>query len=230
MAKKTVKTAWFCTECGAESPKWAGRCPACGAWNTLVEERVTPAAPAGKGSRRGHATARALAVNEIEALDEPRILMPSKELNRVLGGGLVQGSLVLLGGEPGIGKSTLVLQNLLAIKSRTILYVSGEESATQLKLRADRIGRGSDNVFIVCETSLETIFDHIEAVQPSILVVDSIQTIASDALDSAPGSVGQVRECAARLLKYAKEQNVPVLLIGHITKEGSLAGPKVLEH
>lgn len=230
MAKKNVKTAWFCTECGAESPKWAGRCAACGAWNTLVEERVPTGNIAGTSSKRSRTGARALAVNEIEALDEPRILMPSKELNRVLGGGLVQGSLVLLGGEPGIGKSTLVLQNLLAIKSRTILYVSGEESATQLKLRADRIGRGSDNVFIVCETSLETIFDHIEAVQPSILVVDSIQTIASDALDSAPGSVGQVRECAARLLKYAKEQNVPVLLIGHITKEGSLAGPKVLEH
>lgn len=230
MAKKNVKTAWFCTECGAESPKWAGRCPACGAWNTLVEERVATGTAAEKGPKRVRPAARALAVNEIEALDEPRILMPSKELNRVLGGGLVQGSLVLLGGEPGIGKSTLVLQNLLAIKSRTILYVSGEESATQLKLRADRIGRGSDNVFIVCETSLETIFDHVEAVQPSILVVDSIQTIASDALDSAPGSVGQVRECAARLLKYAKEQNVPVLLIGHITKEGSLAGPKVLEH
>ena len=230
MAKKNVKTAWFCTECGAESPKWAGRCAVCGAWNTLVEERVPTGNIAGTSSKRSRTGARALAVNEIEALDEPRILMPSKELNRVLGGGLVQGSLVLLGGEPGIGKSTLVLQNLLAIKSRTILYVSGEESATQLKLRADRIGRGSDNVFIVCETSLETIFDHIEAVQPSILVVDSIQTIASDTLDSAPGSVGQVRECAARLLKYAKEQNVPVLLIGHITKEGSLAGPKVLEH
>lgn len=232
MAKKSVKTAWFCTECGAEAAKWEGRCPACGAWNTLVEERVAPASPTGgaKGKRPAGKRQRALAVNEIEALSETRILMPSKELNRVLGGGLVAGSIVLLGGEPGIGKSTLVLQNLLAIKSRTILYVSGEESATQLKLRADRIGRGSDNVFIVCETSLETIFDHIEAVQPSILVVDSIQTIASEALDSAAGSVGQVRECAARLLKYAKEQNVPVLLIGHITKEGSLAGPKVLEH
>ncbi|MDE6135988.1 MAG: DNA repair protein RadA [Muribaculaceae bacterium] len=232
MAKKSVKTAWFCTECGAESAKWEGRCPACGAWNTLVEERVATASPTGgaKGKHSAGKRRRALAVNEIEALSETRILMPSKELNRVLGGGLVAGSLVLLGGEPGIGKSTLVLQNLLSIKSRTILYVSGEESATQLKLRADRIGRGSDNVFIVCETSLETIFDHIEAVQPSILVVDSIQTIASEALDSAAGSVGQVRECAARLLKYAKEQNVPVLLIGHITKEGSLAGPKVLEH
>lgn len=209
MAKKTVKTAWFCTECGAESSKWEGRCPACGAWNTMVEERVaTATASPAKGASRQRRATRAMAVNEIEALSEPRIMMPSKELNRVLGGGLVAGSLVLLGGEPGIGKSTLVLQNLLSIKSRTILYVSGEESATQLKLRADRIGRGSDNVFIVCETSLETIFDHIEAVQPSILVVDSIQTIASDALDSAAGSVGQVRECAARLLKYAKAENV----------------------
>ncbi|MDE6161701.1 MAG: AAA family ATPase, partial [Muribaculaceae bacterium] len=230
MAKKAAKTAWFCNECGAESPKWAGRCPACGAWNTMVEERVATTKTSGPHRAATAARQQPRAVNDIEALQEPRILMPSKELNRVLGGGLVMGSLVLLGGEPGIGKSTLVLQNLLSIKSRTVLYVSGEESATQLKLRADRIGRGSDNVFIVCETSLESIFDHIEAVQPSILVVDSIQTIASDALESAAGSVGQVRECAARLLKYAKERNVPVLLIGHITKEGSLAGPKVLEH
>lgn len=232
MAKKAVKTAWFCSECGAESPKWQGRCPACGAWNTMVEERVaaTPSATGTPRSGRRAEAVRALPVNDIRALEEPRILMPSKELNRVLGGGLVPGSLVLLGGEPGIGKSTLVLQNLLSIKSRTILYVSGEESATQLKLRADRIGRGSDNVFIICETSLESIMAHIEAVQPAILVVDSIQTIASEALDSAAGSVGQVRECAARLLRYAKDSDVPVLMIGHITKEGSLAGPKVLEH
>ena len=156
--------------------------------------------------------------------------MPSEELNRVLGGGLVKGSIVLLGGEPGIGKSTLVLQNLLAIRNRRILYVSGEESATQLKLRADRIGRGSDNVFIVCETSLENIFAHIEEIEPEILVVDSIQTIATETLDSSAGSVGQVRECAAALLKFAKDSGVPVLLIGHINKEGTLAGPKVLEH
>lgn len=229
MARQKIKTAWFCTECGAESPKWAGRCPACGQWNTMVEERIAT------GSAAGTATSAAgrvvpLAVNDINATDEPRIQLPSQELNRVLGGGLVPGSLVLIGGEPGIGKSTLVLQNLLSIKSKTILYISGEESATQLKLRADRIGRGSTNCFIACETSLEGIFRHIEAVSPAILVVDSIQTIASDALDSAAGSVSQVRECAARLLKYAKESGVPVLLIGHITKEGSLAGPKVLEH
>lgn len=169
-------------------------------------------------------------VSEIEALDEPRIHMPSEELNRVLGGGLVAGSLVLIGGEPGIGKSTLVLQNILSIKSRRILYVSGEESATQLKMRADRIGRLSDNCYIVCETSLENIFDHIEDVKPELLIVDSIQTIASEAIESAAGSVSQVRECAAQLLKYAKETGVPVLLIGHINKDGAIAGPKVLEH
>lgn len=156
--------------------------------------------------------------------------MPSEELNRVLGGGLVAGSLVLIGGEPGIGKSTLVLQNILSIKTKTILYISGEESASQLKLRADRIGRLSDNCFIVCETSLDNIFEHIETVQPQIVIVDSIQTIASDSIESSAGSVSQVRECSAQLLKYAKESGVPVILIGHINKEGSIAGPKVLEH
>ena len=230
MAKKQIKSLWFCTECGADSPKWEGRCPSCGQWNTMVEEKVAtgPSRSPSPVASRGRDKARA--VNDIQPLDQPRVVMPSAELNRVLGGGLVAGSLVLLGGEPGIGKSTLVLQNLLSIKSKTILYVSGEESATQLKLRADRIGRGSDNCFIVCETSLENIFAHIEELQPGILVVDSIQTIASDALESAAGSVSQVRECAARLLAYAKSTGVPVLLIGHITKDGSLAGPKVLEH
>ncbi len=230
MAKKQIKSMWFCSQCGAESSKWEGRCPACGEWNTMVEEKIAVGpsrspSPVSSGRRD-----KAQAVNDIRPLDQQRVAMPSAELNRVLGGGLVAGSLVLLGGEPGIGKSTLVLQNLLSIKSKTILYVSGEESATQLKLRADRIGRGSDNCFIVCETSLENIFAHIEELQPGILVVDSIQTIASDALESAAGSVSQVRECAARLLAYAKSSGVPVLLIGHITKDGSLAGPKVLEH
>lgn len=221
---------WFCTSCGADSPKWAGRCPACGEWNTMVEEKVSasPTASAAAGGSRRKSQPRA--VNDIEAVDEPRIAMPSQELNRVLGGGLVKGSIVLIGGEPGVGKSTLVLQNLLSIRSRTILYVSGEESPTQIKLRADRIGRGSDNLFIVGETSLENIFSHIEEIQPQILVIDSIQTIASEALESSAGSVGQVRECAAALLRYAKDSGVPVILIGHITKEGSLAGPKVLEH
>lgn len=228
MAKAKYKSSWFCNECGAESPKWTGKCPECGAWNTMVEERVptmsrTPSPVQGVKSVP-------VAISDIAAGEETRIKMPSGELNRVLGGGLVNGSLVLIGGEPGIGKSTLVLQNVLAIKSQTILYVSGEESATQLKMRADRIGRGSDNAFIVCETSLERIFEHIERVQPTLLIVDSVQTIASDALESAAGSVSQVRECAARLLQFAKQTSTPVILIGHITKDGTLAGPKVLEH
>lgn len=229
MAVKT-KSVWYCTECGADSPKWSGKCPGCGAWNTMVEERVAAKPSRSPSPVAARGKSRAMSVNEIQTTDEQRVKLPSQELNRVLGGGLVMGSLVLLGGEPGIGKSTLVLQNLLSIKSKTILYVSGEESATQLKMRADRIGRGSDNCFVVCETSLETIFKHIEDLTPGIVVIDSIQTIASDMIESAAGSVSQVRECAAQLLKYAKDNNVPVLLIGHITKEGSLAGPKVLEH
>lgn len=230
MAKGKEKTLWYCSSCGAESTKWAGKCPSCGEWNTMVEEKVKTKPSRSPSPVSGVVKSHPQAISDIEALSEPRIHMPSEELNRVLGGGLVQGSLVLLGGEPGIGKSTLVLQNLLAIKTKTILYVSGEESASQLKLRADRIGRGSDNCFIVCETSLDNIFEHIENVQPGILVVDSIQTIACDALESSAGSVSQVRECAAQLLKYAKETGVPVILIGHINKEGNLAGPKVLEH
>lgn len=230
MAKKGVKTMWFCTDCGASSPKWEGKCPSCGAWNTMIEEKVAQSAPTSSVSAPAFAKSTPRPVNQIEAVDEPRYHMPSEELNRVLGGGLVKGSIILIGGEPGIGKSTLVLQNLLAIRNRKILYVSGEESATQLKLRADRIGRGSDNLFIVCEIWLENIFSHIESVKPEILVVDSIQTIATDTLDSSAGSVSQIRECAASLLKFAKESGVPVILIGHINKEGSLAGPKVLEH
>ncbi len=227
MAKE--KSMWFCSECGNDSPKWVGRCPSCGAWNTMVEERVKA-----KSSKSISLSSRSLSrpqkVSEIEAIDEPRIKMPSKELNRVLGGGLVAGSLVLIGGEPGIGKSTLVLQNTLSIRSKRILYISGEESATQLKMRADRIGRVCDNVLIACETSLDNIMKHIEDTKPEMVVVDSIQTIASDDIESAAGSVSQVRECSARLLKYAKESGVPVILIGHINKEGSIAGPKVLEH
>lgn len=229
MATK-IKSMWFCSECGAESPKWEGRCPGCGQWNTMVEERVSTKSSRSVSAGRGTVKSRPQRVSEIQALNEPRIHMPSEELNRVLGGGLVAGSLVLIGGEPGIGKSTLVLQNILSIKSKTILYVSGEESASQLKLRADRIGRMSDNCFIVCETSLDNIFNHIEEVQPQIVIVDSIQTIASDTIESAAGSVSQVRECSAQLLKYAKDSGVPVILIGHINKEGSIAGPKVLEH
>lgn len=225
-----VKSMWYCNNCGADSPKWEGRCPSCGQWNTMIEERVAAKSQRSSSQSRPSMKIRPQRVSEIEALNEPRIHMPSEELNRVLGGGLVVGSLVLIGGEPGIGKSTLILQNILSIKSKTILYVSGEESATQLKLRADRIGRLSDNCFIVCETSLENIFNHIDDVQPQIVIIDSIQTIASDAIESSAGSVSQVRECSSQLLKYAKESSVPVILIGHINKEGSIAGPKVLEH
>lgn len=228
MAKE--KSMWFCSECGNDSPKWVGRCPACGAWNTMVEERIKNVKSAKSISLSSRTLSKPQRVSEIQAIDEPRIKMPSKELNRVLGGGLVAGSLVLIGGEPGIGKSTLVLQNTLSIRSKRILYVSGEESATQLKMRADRIGRVCDNVLIACETSLDNIMKHIENTNPEIVIIDSIQTIASDDIESAAGSVSQVRECSARLLKYAKESGVPVILIGHINKEGSIAGPKVLEH
>lgn len=219
----------MCNNCGATFPKWEGRCSECGEWNTMVEQRVSTSARADRGLT-GTEGARPVAVSDITANEESRITMPSRELNRVLGGGLVAGSMVLIGGEPGIGKSTLVLQNILAIKSKTVLYVSGEESASQIKMRADRIGRGSENVLIVCETLLERIMRHVEDINPGILIVDSIQTIYSESLESSAGSVSQVRECAARLLQYAKTSGTPVIIIGHITKEGSLAGPKVLEH
>ena len=227
---KQQKTAWFCNNCGTESPKWVGRCPGCGEWNTMIEEKL----PAG-GSKSKSATfdpsrkSVPKPISQVETVSETRIHMPSEELNRVLGGGLVAGSIVLIGGEPGIGKSTLVLQNILSIRGKRILYVSGEESTSQLKMRADRIGRLSDNCYIVCDTSLENILGHAESLNPEIMVVDSIQTIASDSIESSAGSVSQVRECAAQLLRFAKSTGTPVLLIGHINKEGSIAGPKVLE-
>ncbi|MBE6304384.1 MAG: DNA repair protein RadA [Bacteroidales bacterium] len=235
MAKQQYKSAWFCSNCGNESAKWEGRCTACGEWNTMVEERVPTSKAASQGKRgtlklSAGDISRPQKVSEIITSQEERITLPSAELNRVLGGGLVTGSMVLVGGEPGIGKSTLVLQNILSIRKRTVLYVSGEESAMQLKMRADRIGRLSENCYIVTETSLDNIFTHIDNIQPGLVVIDSIQTIADDALESSAGSVSQVRECAARLLAYAKQSNVPIILIGHITKEGSIAGPKVLEH
>lgn len=227
---KNLKTVYFCNSCGHESPKWMGRCPACGEWNTFVEEKVlTRPSSRNKGFIASEG-ARPVKLSEIQPLDEPRIHMPSEELNRVLGGGLVAGSLTLLGGEPGIGKSTLLLQNILSIRNRKILYVSGEESASQLKLRADRLGKVSENTFILTETQLERIFTQIENVKPQLVVVDSIQTIASSDIESAAGSVSQVRECAAALLRFAKESGVPVILVGHINKDGAIAGPKVLEH
>ena len=230
MAMAKDKIAFFCSDCGYESPKWVGKCPNCGAWNTFVEERVVQTRGGKSLLPETKLDSKPLRLSEIEAGEEKRIQMPSGELNRVLGGGLVQGSIILIGGEPGIGKSTLVLQNVIRIRSRKVLYVSGEESAQQLKMRADRLGADGGECYIVCETSLEKIFQHIKNSNPGIVVVDSIQTIASDNLESVAGSVGQVRECAASLLKYVKESGTPVVLIGHINKEGSIAGPKVLEH
>ena len=229
MAKE--KTIFLCNRCGYESPKWAGKCPACGEWNTLVEKvvRSTPASrglsPAGERLQT-----QPVLIDDVAADALPRMDLGDGELNRVLGGGLVPGSLVLLGGEPGIGKSTLVLQTILGLPDRKVLYVSGEESVQQIKLRADRIAHKRGNCHIVCETSLETVFTHIKNVSPEMLVVDSIQTMCSETIDSSPGSMSQVRECTAMLLKFAKENNVPVILIGHITKDGTIAGPKILEH
>lgn len=229
MATPKTKTAYMCSSCGYDSPKWLGKCPSCGEWNTFVEERVPARQTKGVRGRLVKSTAP-VRLSEIEVTSEQRMHMPSEELNRVLGGGLVAGSLTLIGGEPGIGKSTLLLQNILSIRNRRILYVSGEESASQLRLRADRLGKVSDNTFILCETALDAIFTHIENVKPELLVVDSIQTICSADIESAAGSVSQVRECAASLLRYAKESGVPVILVGHINKDGAIAGPKVLEH
>lgn len=228
---KKIKTAFFCSNCGYETPKWLGRCPSCKEWNTFVEEKISTASNKSlPGTLLPSSKQKPVRLAEITPIDELRVKMPSSELNRVLGGGLVAGSITLIGGEPGIGKSTLLLQNILSIRGRTILYVSGEESASQLKLRADRLGKISDNTFILCETSLENIFTQIDKVNPGLLIVDSIQTIATDTIESAAGSVSQVRECAAALLRYAKTSGTPVILVGHINKEGSIAGPKVLEH
>jgi DNA repair protein RadA/Sms len=235
MAKQ--KTAYFCNSCGAEQPKWFGRCPACGEWGTCAEEIVS-AKSSSSSLRSGHGGLQLPGqkqpprrLSEIQAVAEQRIDLHDAELNRVLGGGLVPGSMVLLGGDPGIGKSTLVLQTVLKLTDRKILYVSGEESAYQLKMRAQRLSSEmNDQCYIVCETSLDAIFDHIQTTQPDLVIIDSIQTIATDDLESSAGSVGQVRECAARILKFAKESGTPIILIGHITKEGALAGPKVLEH
>ena len=225
------KIVYFCKECGADYPKAYGRCPACGAWNSFVEQKVRKE-PVAKVSGRGFVASgsRPVRIAEVDAHAEMRIDTMNAELNRVLGGGLVPGSLVLIGGEPGIGKSTLVLQVALRMAGKKILYVSGEESVNQLKMRSERIGRMESDCYIVSETSLEQIFVHIDNVKPDIVIVDSIQTIATETAESSPGSISQVRECSAALLKFAKESAVPVLLIGHITKEGSLAGPKILEH
>ncbi|RFC55707.1 DNA repair protein RadA [Brumimicrobium aurantiacum] len=229
MAK--VKTAHFCQNCGHESAKWLGRCPSCSEWNTFVEEVISK----GKNevtafAKTSKKTSKPRAIHEIKEVPHQRIQMVDKELNRVLGGGLVPGSLILFGGEPGIGKSTLMLQMAMQENKHKILYVSGEESEQQIKMRASRIGALNESCFLLTETQLESIFKHAEELQPTMLVVDSIQTIHSETIESSPGSISQIRESTAQLLRFAKQTETPVFLIGHITKEGSLAGPKVLEH
>ncbi|MBP7210783.1 MAG: DNA repair protein RadA [Paludibacteraceae bacterium] len=229
MAK--LKTVYLCKECGYESPKWFGKCNACGQWNTCTEEIEHKESSAARtipfvGSEKQ----KPLLLQDVITGEDPRVDMHNGELNRVLGGGLVKGSLVLLGGEPGIGKSTLMLQTALQLPSMRILYVSGEESARQLKLRAERITKEYGDCYIISETSLEQIFSHIINIQPELVVIDSIQTISTETIDSSPGSLVQVRECTAMLLKFAKETQTPVFIVGHITKDGTIAGPKTLEH
>ena len=232
------KTAYVCDNCGHESVKWIGKCPSCGQWNSFKEIRVAPSVSGGgkrlaAGGVGNTSSTRntPMPISKVQAKDEPRIDLHDDELNRVLGGGLVRGSIVLLGGEPGIGKSTLVLQTILRMPEKRILYVSGEESTHQLKMRADRIEENvADNVIVLSENALEKILMQVDEVKPDLLIVDSIQTIESEVIDSSPGSIVQVRECASALLRYAKTSSVPVLLIGHINKEGALAGPKILEH
>lgn len=243
------KIAYVCSNCGQEASKWIGKCPNCGQWNTFKEIRIAndtgtnAARNAAMTIRHGGASSMFGGISsdnnspqklrDISAKDEPRINLNDEELNRVLGGGMVPGSITLLGGEPGIGKSTLTLQTILHIPNKKVLYVSGEESAHQIKLRADRLGcdiNSSEDIFILCQTSLEKIFTSIQNVKPDIVVIDSIQTISTENVETSPGSISQVRECAASLLRFAKTSGIPVILIGHINKEGTLAGPKILEH
>lgn len=230
MAK--TRSVYVCQNCGVDSPKWIGKCPSCGEWNTFVEEIIHKENSSSKISMAGFEPIKQkpVLISSVETQAEERTDTSCHELNRVLGGGLVNGSLVLIGGEPGIGKSTLVLQVVLGIKGKRTLYVSGEESVNQLKMRAERLSHKDPDCYIVSETSLEQLFVHAQNVKPDLLIVDSIQTITTESIESSPGSVSQVRECAAALLRFCKTTNIPVLLIGHINKEGSIAGPKVLEH
>ncbi|WP_028591605.1 DNA repair protein RadA [Paenibacillus massiliensis] len=232
MAK--VKTKFYCTECGYESPKWYGKCPGCQAWNSMVEATETVVKTAGMSSSlfNNQTQEKPLSITEVESGKEPRVLTGIGELNRVLGGGLVPGSLVLVGGDPGIGKSTLLLQasNELARSGLRVLYVSGEESVRQTKLRADRLGVLSPELYVLCETNLETIEAAVDQMKPQFLVIDSIQTVYLPDVTSAPGSVSQVRECTARFMRIAKGLGIATVLVGHVTKEGAIAGPRLLEH
>ena len=232
MAK--VKSAFFCSNCGYESAKWVGKCPSCSTWNTFVEEVISkPSLKKENGWDDYNEEAksiRTIALHSITSSEQPRIITPDAELNRVLGGGIVPGSIVLIAGEPGIGKSTLFLQNGLQLQNKTVLYISGEESEQQIKMRADRLKIQNDNFYLLTETLTQTIFQEIKKLKPHLVIVDSIQTIQSPYIDSSPGSISQIRESAAEFQRFAKETNTPVFLIGHITKDGSIAGPKILEH
>src|ERR1700712_647515 len=236
MAKS--KIAYFCQSCGYESAKWLGKCPSCSQWNTFVEEileKANTSVPNWKTASTTQQRAnKPVQVADITYQEENRLLTPDKEFNRVLGGGIVAGSLVLIGGEPGIGKSTLMLQLAMNMPTLKVLYISGEESEMQIKMRAERLapnaGKSGGGCYILTETSTQNIFKQIEQLEPDLVIVDSIQTLHSAHIESTPGSVSQVRECTAELLRFAKETSTPVFLIGHITKDGMIAGPKILEH
>ena len=227
--KRKIRSAFFCQNCGHQSPKWLGKCPQCGEWNTFVEEIINNDNNVGSSYKSKRANKPVL-VSDIDCSQEERIVTKDSELNRVLGGGIVPGSRGLLGGAPGIGKSTLLLQFALSAMSKRILYVSGEESEKQIKMRAERINKSSKNCYILTETNTQNIFQQIESLEPEILVIDSIQTLHSSQIESSPGSVSQVKACTSELLKYAKESGTAVFLIGHINKDGAIAGPKILEH
>jgi DNA repair protein RadA/Sms len=232
--KSSVKTAFFCSNCGYESLKWLGKCPSCEQWNTFVEEVIIKEQKEKQYQWKDHSSAerisRSISINEIVCSEEKRIITTDTELNRVLGGGIVPGSIVLVAGEPGIGKSTLFLQNGLALQNIITLYISGEESEQQIKMRADRLNLQNENFYLLTETSTQNIFQEVKKLRPDLLIIDSIQTLQSPYIDSSAGSVSQIRECAAEFQRFAKESSIPVFLIGHITKEGSIAGPKILEH
>ncbi len=224
-----IKSAFFCQSCGYEAAKWLGKCPSCSEWNTFVEEMIEKPSKNVVAFSKETKHAKPQLIQEVVKQEEERRVLKDSELHRVLGGGLVPGSIILLGGDPGIGKSTLLLQLAIADTIKT-LYVSGEESDRQIKMRADRIGRVNDSCFLLTETNLQNIVLHANEIQPEIIIIDSIQTLFSSHIESSPGSISQVRECTAQLLRYAKQTNIPIFLIGHITKDGTLAGPKVLEH
>lgn len=227
-----IKKAFFCQNCGYESPKWLGKCPSCGQWNTFVEELLETVKTDKSNSWKSHVKGKTYTVHlsEIESNVQKYILTNDHELNRVLGGGIVPGSLVLIAGEPGIGKSTLFLQNALQLQNITTLYISGEESEQQIRMRADRLGLQNENFYLLTETDTQTIFQEIKKLNPQLVIVDSIQTLQSPYIESAPGSISQIRTCTTELQKFSKATQTPVFIIGHINKEGTIAGPKILEH